>query len=469
MKETLLFAFSNNEREHLPALEEEFRVLNTTLSRRSKVGDFFIQWAHHTDKSQLTGFIGQHQQDLVLFHFSGHAGSDKIILDDQEARSEGLAHLLKLCPKLRVVVLNGCSTRGQVEALLEHVPAVIFTSAPVKDHIAKTFSIQLYLELERGKSLGDAFELALGAVKLDKAVTVARGIKLPQTAPDEPLWGISCKNKAALEFTLPGKKLADNLFDKKIPTEFDCYCCNRDEHFEEVAQFLNKREDAPLLHFFLPSYHHDAPESFVSRVFYELLPEDNRCTVDKRSQAGGGEHLDFLKLPGDELRTSAALKDIQYQTKVFSDPKYPEHVLLFFILRLKNWTAASAREFIRHISDGNAFPDLGAKKMRLFYWLDLTGHQPHASLLAKLFGGESTLEALRKPCSAHSHICFLDPLPEVERADAAIWFSKHCSSSTHYEHCLTDLFQGASKRKMAVVESRFLSLVQPYHEYRLNN
>lgn len=255
------------------------------------------------------------------------------------------------------------------------------------------------------------------------------------------------------------------LFDKDTPTQFDCYCCNRNIHFHKVAQFLGDSEDAPLLHVFLPSFHHDTPESFVSRVYNECFPTDNRYALEKRNQAGGGEHRNHLKLLEEELHAGTAITNLKRLTNQHSSATYPEYILLFLSIRLKDWSAKEAKAFISDIRNDDHFSAIQGKKIRIFYWLDLTGCL-HPGLFKKLFQKEVPLEVFRKHCLDLSHICFLEPLPEVGVDDVKIWFSRFCRYPQQYQPHIDDIFQAKPQLKMADVEPHLSSLVERYLTYR---
>lgn len=247
MIETLLFAFANSSSDPLPDLEAEYNKLIEILASRKKRGDFHLEALPFSSPEQITKFIGSNLEDLVIFHYSGHADSGSLLLNDQSARSEGIAHLLCECERLHVVVLNGCSTKGQVEALINKVPVVISTNAPVEDESARLFSTTLYEAMEKGHSLEKAFKLALGAAETKKPIEVYRGIDFHSLAPNEPLWGISYREERHLEFTLPRKKLAVHLRSdlasvscdrKSIINRFDTGFERAEESGQTVVLFL---------------------------------------------------------------------------------------------------------------------------------------------------------------------------------------------------------------------------------------
>jgi len=153
----------------------------------------------------LTGF----RDDIVLFHYSGHAGRDALWTREEASRAGGIAQLLGQCPKLKVVFLNGCSTEGQVKALMgAGIPAVITTSAPVDDRTATTFAIRFYQALSSEANLETAFKLAKGdalALNANLDIPLKRGFELPDEKSEKPVWGF---------FVQPGR---DNLLDWRLP------------------------------------------------------------------------------------------------------------------------------------------------------------------------------------------------------------------------------------------------------------
>ncbi|HEX2532698.1 MAG TPA: CHAT domain-containing protein, partial [Chitinophagaceae bacterium] len=138
--------------------------------------------------------------ELTLFHYSGHAGRDSLFLVDAPVNAAGIAFQLKESARrgvLKLVVLNGCSTAGQVKKLLEAgVPSVIATNAPVGDKSATEFAIRFYHNIcLRRMTILEAFTDAKGAAQLatmaDLGVskTTVRGIGyLDELDESAPLW-----------------------------------------------------------------------------------------------------------------------------------------------------------------------------------------------------------------------------------------------------------------------------------------
>jgi hypothetical protein len=115
-----------------------------------------------------------YRDQIAIFHFGGHAAPDLLLLESafepRPAYSEGLATLLGQQRGLKLVFLNGCWTRPQVQRLLNAgVPAVIATARPIVDSIACDFALAYYRALttgddkvQGGRSLAAAFTAAEG-------------------------------------------------------------------------------------------------------------------------------------------------------------------------------------------------------------------------------------------------------------------------------------------------------------------
>ncbi len=190
--EVLLLAFANNREHPLPTLAGEYAALNKILSPRV-LRQHFLSWSvSHATLDDIAYYLTLFRDRLGLFLYSGHAGRDVLLTEDGLTRASGIAHLLGQCRNLKVVVLNGCSTGGQVAALhAAGVPLVIATSAPVGDEIAAQFSARLFQALETGLSVGEAFEQGIGEALGRKDIPVVRSIGDDTTGqPGAPLWGI---------------------------------------------------------------------------------------------------------------------------------------------------------------------------------------------------------------------------------------------------------------------------------------
>ncbi len=113
---------------------------------------------------------------------------------------------------MKLVLLNGCATLGQVAALEEAgVPIIIATNAPVGDKAAKDFAVLFFENLAGGKTVRFAFEQARAtfsatAGKADPFLIPSgenRGMVFREAKDKaKPAWVFSCKEKRFEEWTL---------------------------------------------------------------------------------------------------------------------------------------------------------------------------------------------------------------------------------------------------------------------------
>ncbi|MES2651979.1 MAG: CHAT domain-containing protein [Bacteroidota bacterium] len=221
MPKNIFLAFANSLHSPLPSLtREDNELLNVLLSESIK-NDYLIIRESNAQAQIINDRFYSIGEMTAVFHYSGHAGSDLILLDDQEIEAQGLAQMLAARAGngvLKLVVLNGCSTVGQVKLLLElGVPAVIATHAKVNDMKAADFSINFYKNLAADRSILQAYEAAIQSVMLVNPINVnhheqIRGVDyLAAMQSDEPLWGLFYSAMEAVSINpLPRKQNAYN-------------------------------------------------------------------------------------------------------------------------------------------------------------------------------------------------------------------------------------------------------------------
>ena len=190
--QVLLLTFANNRTEPLATLTEEYLHLNRTLTPRAFRQHYLMHPLSHATKEEIAYYLTLFREQLSLFLFSGHAGRDVLLTEDGASRAEGIAHLLGQCTNLQVVILNGCSTIGQVTQLHEAgVPLVIATHAPVNDKLATEFSKKLFEALEANCTIATAFEQGVGLVLTQRKIEVYRSVvPRKKSRNNDMLWGI---------------------------------------------------------------------------------------------------------------------------------------------------------------------------------------------------------------------------------------------------------------------------------------
>ncbi|MFT4759011.1 MAG: hypothetical protein ACI9XO_000953 [Paraglaciecola sp.] len=215
----LYFAFANSTLpgQELPTLVEEEKNIRDILQQGVSDGEYQMERESFGNLHRISKHLQEFRDDLVWFHYSGHAEKNSLILGDEEARGEGIVHLLKQCPKLKGVVLNGCSTKWQAEQLIEAgIPLVIGTSSPVEDKKATYFSMGFYNMLSKKDAVNEAFDMAIGEVMGMGEVEFFRGGRPPKEEKAESTkWLLLHQDEDALTLKLPfGGELLEELKDR---------------------------------------------------------------------------------------------------------------------------------------------------------------------------------------------------------------------------------------------------------------
>lgn len=200
MKPVVLLAFANCAQAHLHLLKHESAQLNKLMSPLHDKGIIEVFREESTTVDELAGMLNRFDQRICIFHYAGHAGGKTLQLEEGNAHAHGLAGLFKQqADKLAFVFLNGCSTRGQVDRLLQlGIKAVIATSVPIADRMAVDFAAFFYQALGMRRTLKDAFDFAAASIQtkyreVEKAPKVIfRSIFLDaeDLKDDELPWGL---------------------------------------------------------------------------------------------------------------------------------------------------------------------------------------------------------------------------------------------------------------------------------------
>lgn len=248
----IFLAFANDQQSPLASLTQESDDIYSLLTDGASNQYYQLHRDPATTIKKISDFLSKFKDRVHIFHYGGHAESEKLILEDQEADAGGIARLLAQQKNLKLVFLNGCSTKGQVERLLDlGVSNVIATSAPVNDTKAGQFSRQFYQALANQHSIGEAFEMAAGSLQSggEEAIQVYRSIKLRESEGDTGLpWGLYTRDASGetLQYKLPTKSFKEII----IRGATDRYNVSRvpvNEHltqvlFESLADYNDELE-----------------------------------------------------------------------------------------------------------------------------------------------------------------------------------------------------------------------------------
>lgn len=162
----ILFLAANpvDARAHL-RLDEEARAIRNKLKAGSERESFNLasEWA--VRPAHLQEALLMHNPHIV--HFSGHGSKNKgITLEDRDGNmkpltKQALVELFRILKgNIRIVFLNACHSRRQIDSLREVIDFTITVNSTIGDKTAVVFASYFYQALAFGRSVPEAFELA---------------------------------------------------------------------------------------------------------------------------------------------------------------------------------------------------------------------------------------------------------------------------------------------------------------------
>ena len=171
-KPVVFLAFANEQegQHYLRNLPEESRQLQSILQEAEDRGLCELVVRTNATLDLVDEVFRRHGSRVALFHFAGHADADRLLLESASgamaAHAEGLAGYLGGQGGVKLVFLNGCSTRPQVAELLRKgIDVVVATARPIDDDSARKFAVDFYQQLVAGRTFRDAFEKARDLAK----------------------------------------------------------------------------------------------------------------------------------------------------------------------------------------------------------------------------------------------------------------------------------------------------------------
>jgi hypothetical protein len=215
-KPVIVLAYSNDHDAYLDMVVRERKNVYNTLRPYHDKDYIQVEKAEHTSIDDFFEIFGRYQNRVAIFHYGGHASGSGLQLEGaggavETASAGGLAQLMGQQKDLQLVFLNGCATRGQVEALLEAgVKAVIATAVAINDVKATEFAEQFYRALAGQASIEKAFNTAKSFIATKyasaKEIKKSKGLKLKKKengAAEELPWGLYTDDESTLEWKLP--------------------------------------------------------------------------------------------------------------------------------------------------------------------------------------------------------------------------------------------------------------------------
>ncbi|MEO1067529.1 MAG: CHAT domain-containing protein [Cyanobacteria bacterium J06638_6] len=178
-------------------LDEELRDIEEGLKR-----------SQQRDQFSLTQRLAARPRDVQramldeapqIVHFSGHGeGDEGLVFENESGQAHlvsgaALADLFKLFADpasnpdpVHCVVLNGCYSAVQAEAIAAHVPYVIGMTRAIGDRAAIEFAVGFYDALGAGRPVEFAYKLGCTAISMAGKPESATPILINKKAPSPP-------------------------------------------------------------------------------------------------------------------------------------------------------------------------------------------------------------------------------------------------------------------------------------------
>ena len=176
-------------------LDEELRDIEAGLRRAQHRDEFAFAQRLAVGPRDIQRAMLEETPQIV--HFSGHGdGAEGLVFEDdagqaQRVSGEALAGLFALFADptepnpIHCVVLNGCYSAIQAEAIAEQVPYVVGMTQAIGDRAAIDFAVGFYDALGAGRSVEFAYKLGCAAIDLAGKPESATPILIHKKAPPD--------------------------------------------------------------------------------------------------------------------------------------------------------------------------------------------------------------------------------------------------------------------------------------------
>lgn len=488
---------------YLREIKDEIKYIDELLTELElKEEIIYPTPSTETDATILHNAFVKISQNLTIFHYCGHASQTNFTLTDGNYNQDRLLKLLS-GKKPKLVFLNGCSTYGYVEALLNAgVEAVIATSTSVPDGQASEFAKQFYFSFTRPlKSLKESFDEAVStsAVLSGKTSIFLRG-GFPTEIPDAPCsWGLYYSQPEILKWFLVEKR---NYAEKRpLIDRQKAFLCDRDQYRNvfDPSFNLNLGLDVlyrPVQHYLMVGEDYQSPLGLARKLVYEKItknpdriynypfdPNDRRRDADDMLVKLNRAYDNATKIrrelyrvvKGQDNSTSLSYEDFIR----ISEVKNSQYTLIAVEINaddlLEN-VVRSIRQFMSDFKPADPEPNPGGQPYLLFFWNII--YTPKDAWYSFIVPGNSVRKILRPfkdsglfnpDDPANSPLIILNQNDELlavpdQKKYLEEWFRKYLrnASETDKEKVINSIFQSDNPKKIDVpdLEDKLMMLIE---------
>lgn len=224
-KPIVFLAFANE----LPS--SEIRLRNLPLEQSAITNIFFelqkAGWCELIVRSyasidEIINVFQTYKTRINIFHYGGHSNSWQLLLNSEDktdvkpAHSEGLISFLTNYDHLKLIFLNGCSTKNQALDLAKILNCcVIGTNGSISDEVARLISVSFYKGLANQLSIIQAWKDTLSHVKLKFGTANVRDLMYENINDNvrdiSELWEIVVSDKEVLNWKFNNQEINYNI------------------------------------------------------------------------------------------------------------------------------------------------------------------------------------------------------------------------------------------------------------------
>ena len=250
-KPIIYLTFADQRDDHLPLLKQERKEIVKILRPYKDENRIEVEYEAAADHDIVAGYLSDYSRRISVFHYAGHAGRGQLGFEDEPVMALGLAEMLATLPNLKLVFLNGCSSRTLLQTLFDkNIKSVIATRVPIRDDKATRFAIRFYKSLSEGKTLREAFEFSKAVVHaVDDSIDISiRGLDLNGSTNGHFEWGLYTSDDSILNYTLPvtsaGPDARSNPF---VSQKIEVNTTLRDKLLESFSPLFSKLSEFKTL------------------------------------------------------------------------------------------------------------------------------------------------------------------------------------------------------------------------------
>ncbi|GAB3921768.1 CHAT domain-containing protein [Larkinella terrae] len=292
---------------YLSELKDEIKSLNNLFDPLELKGDLIYRTPlEGADADDVFKAITDISENLTIFHYSGHASQTHFVLTDGNYNQNQLIKLLS-GKKPKLIFLNGCSTYGYVEALLDNgVGAVIATSTAVPDGQASKFAKDFYYAFTKPlRTLEQAFDEAVSTLpKLAGHQSLYLRGSLSTESPETPCaWGLYYRNADILSWDLLNKRPKAPAKTTLIDLQ-KAYICGRDDYRTAFdSSFRLDVLNRTVQHYLMVGEDYQSPLGLARKLVYEKITNNTNTSytypfnpTENRTVELNGSYQESIKI-----------------------------------------------------------------------------------------------------------------------------------------------------------------------------